>query len=214
MFFMLTKDGLFICRNNEFFVSCVKTTEFPAELAGHRPFLRFRYPKISQQTFEEVMGFFTHVAARWGTEVAVLLVVHDTGQVAVVVPAQKVSPGSVDYDVPILNNGWRYFGDIHSHVDMSAFASGTDTHDEQHRPGLHIVVGRLYTKPEFHIEAVVDGARFRIANLSDVVEGYEKPQPYPDHWMDQLTRKEWKVWKPSHYFGKETDTDDFRGGYV
>ena len=47
------------------------------------------------------------------------------------------------------------FGDIHSHVDEPAYASGTDKWDERYRAGLHIVVGRLGQEPpELHIEAV------------------------------------------------------------
>jgi PRTRC genetic system protein A len=208
MFYMVTADGLFICRNHEFFTSCVPTDDFHAELKEHRPFLRIRYPRISQPLFEMVMGFFTHVAARWGTEVAVLLAVHETGQVTFVVPTQTVGPGHVDYDVPLLRAGWRYFGDIHSHVDMSAFASGVDTADEKHRPGLHIVVGRLYSKrPEFHVEAVVDGVRFPIGELGHVVDAYDQPAPFPDEWMDKLTKKRYQP----IYLGN-WDRDDFRSG--
>lgn len=198
MFYMLTADGLFLCRNHEWFTSSVKTDEFPDELAKHRPFMKLRYPRLAADQFEMVVGFFSIIADLHRSEAIVLLAHHTSGQTAIVVPQQVVSPAHADYDMPQLSPGWRWFGDIHSHVNMDAFSSFTDETDETHRPGLHIVVGRISNEPpEFHVEVVVDGARFRVKDILSVVAGYKQRRPdlVPDDWMAKVSKKVWPKYK-------------------
>lgn len=45
-FYVLSRDGLFLCRNTPFFRSCVPMGEFPSELAGQAPFMKLSYPRI------------------------------------------------------------------------------------------------------------------------------------------------------------------------
>ncbi len=66
----------------------------------------------------------------------------------------------------------------------------TDIEDEVHRPGLHIVVGRIGSEPpELHIEVTVDGDRFAVKDYKMVLEGYHqrRPEEVPDEWMEQVT---------------------------
>jgi hypothetical protein len=72
---------------------------------------------------------------------------------------------------------------------MPAYASATDREDEVHRPGLHLVVGRLYQEPpEFHAELTVDGQRFHIGDLSQVMEKYQcrRPAEVPADWIKKV----------------------------
>ena len=83
-------------------------------------------------------------------------------------------------------------GDIHSHVDMSAYASAMDKDDELHRPGLHIVVGRLNLEPpDLHIEVTVDGTRFQVADPKMVLAGYHHRRLHevPQEWIDKVNVK-------------------------
>ncbi len=201
VFYLLSGDGLFLCRNHEFFRSSVPAARPPSELAGHERLLELRYPKVPRRLLEQVIGFFSLVADREGAEAAVLLVWNrESGEVEVVVPPQRSTvsvgwygqryPLNVYYDLPSLPPHLVPIGDIHCHVDLPAYASFTDVQDEVHRPGLHIVVGRISKEPpELHIEVTVDGDRFAVEDYGTVLEGYHqrRPEEVPAAWMDQVT---------------------------
>ena len=46
LFYLLARDGLYLCRQNEFFRSCVKTRSGPSELEEQRTFFEPRFPRI------------------------------------------------------------------------------------------------------------------------------------------------------------------------
>lgn len=205
MFYMLTSNGLMICRNHEFFKSCAPARCGPGELAEQKPFMTIRYPKLKVDIFEAVCGWFDRMSDKYG-EAACLIIYHDkTKTVDILVPDQECSWGSVEYKVPKLEPGWRLIGDIHSHVDMAAYSSVTDTNDEKHRPGVHIVVGRIsQVTPEFHIEVVVDGHRFKVPDLDMVIEGdFRGKATFPEYWMSKVTKKKWLtgLWKSDKAYG-------------
>ncbi len=210
VFYVLGRDGLYLCRNHEFFQSCVKTDRGPSGLEEQQPFLRPRFPKIPQDLFEQTVGFFSRVAERHGSEAAVLLLWdREEQQVRIVVPPQKATmyraydgdpcPIGVHYDLPLdLPADWIPFGDMHSHVHFAAYSSATDVADETHAAGLHVVVGRIDQEPpEIHVEAVVDRKRFSMA-VDRVIEGYEKRQlDVPEEWMGQVeVEEEVSAWVP------------------
>ena len=196
-FYLLARDGLFFCRNSRFFQSCVPARSGPGELAGQDAFLEFQYPRISQALLELAVGFFEKAKQRYGREAALLLAWdYRTKQVRLLVPRQRCTvyrnyygtyPIGVHYELPAeLPEDSFIFGDIHSHVDGSAYASATDKEDEHHRPGLHIVVGRIGDEPpEFHIEATVDGMRFEV-DQELVLEGYRRRAAVSGKHLDQL----------------------------
>jgi hypothetical protein len=204
-FHLLSGDGLFLCRNHEFFTSCVPTERWPSELAGQAPFLKLRYPRLPRRPLERVVGFFDLVGRRFGSEAAVLIAWDREARcVQFLVPEQcgvvgtswhgEPYPISVDYEVPPLPPHLQLIGDIHSHVDGPAYASATDKDDERHRAGLHLVVGRLYKEPpEFHCEVTVDGHRFLVRDLSAVLAGYRRRRcdEVPREWFDKLTIRPW-----------------------
>ncbi len=72
-------------------------------------------------------------------------------------------------------------------MGYSAYASGTDKDDELHSAGLHIVVGRIKQEPpDLHVEAVVDGKRFRL-DPRQVIEGYEQRRlPVAKAWIEKV----------------------------
>jgi hypothetical protein len=204
VFYLLTREGCFLCRNHPFFRSSVAAETLP-ELGKHKPFLRLHYPKLAQRQFERVIGFFAVIGERYSAEAAVLLVWNtSTRAVELVVPPQRsvVSsswngrpyPVEVHYEVPTLPPHLLLVGDIHSHVDGAAYASFTDRADEAYRPGLHVVVGRISAEPpEWHVAAVVDGVRFRIKSVFDVVQGYTRRRlrEVPQAWLDQVQVMTW-----------------------
>jgi hypothetical protein len=199
MFYILARDGLHICRNHDFFRSCVPADRGPSELEEQAQFLIPQFPMIPCETFERVVGFFDVIAERQGSEAAIVLIWDQQDEIVrLVVPEQVAtmspewgghrSPIGVHYVPPTdLPTNWIPFGDIHSHVDYAAYASTTDVSDETHTAGLHIVVGRIHDEPpELHIEAVVDGTRFHL-EPSQVIENYEKRRrDVPQEWIDRV----------------------------
>ena len=208
-FYLLTGSGLFLCRNHLFFQSCVPARDWPSELLPHEAGVEVRYPKVSRRLFERVVGFFDKIGRRFGAEAGVLLAWDSVLQrVQVLVPDQvgtvgrsgwtgEIYPISLHYEAPpSLPPNLTLFGDIHSHVDEPAYASGTDKWDERYRAGLHIVVGRLGQEPpELHIEAVVDGARFPV-EPDAVIGGYHRRSSrVPLAWLEKV--KVEPTWKES-----------------
>ncbi len=210
VFYRLTSDGLFICRNHQFFRSCVPTDTWPTELASQRTFCQIAYPKLSRRLLERVIGFFDKVGNDLSSEAAALLVWDGPArQVDVIVPDQvgivsigwcgQRYPLELEYDIPSLPPHLCLIGDIHSHVDGPAYASYTDKSDEAYRPGIHIVVGRLRDEPpQFHCEVVTDGVRFR-TDLHSVTAGYHRRRlnDVPKAWLDRVKTRTWGSHKQS-----------------
>lgn len=204
-FHLLTRNGLFLCRNTPFFQSCVPVSAYPSELAGQKPFLKLTYPRIPRSLMERVIGFFDLVGLRYASEAVVLIAWNrHTDAVEAIVPEQvglvglswndKPYPMELEYQLPSLPPHLLLLGDIHSHVDGPAYSSYLDQSDEVHRPGLHLVVGRILDEPpEFHCEATADGVRFQVNDLSLVLEGYvrRRTNEVPEEWLDKITVKPW-----------------------
>ena len=72
-FHLLTRDGLFLCRNNPFFSSCVPAPRPPSSLANQQMFLRVRYPLLPRRLYEIIAGFFTRIAELHQSEACVML---------------------------------------------------------------------------------------------------------------------------------------------
>jgi PRTRC genetic system protein A len=202
VFFLLAANGLFLCRNHPLFRSCVPARRWPGELAPQQEGLTPQFPKVPQTIVEAAVGFFARVAELHQAEAAALLTWDKaSGAVRLFIPQQRCTveetsrgdryPLGVRYDLPTrLPDGVILLGDIHSHPDMSAFASHTDCADEDYRAGLHIVVGRLDREPpQFHAEAAVDGIRFRL-DPAQVLGGYaRRRQAVPQNWLERVTIK-------------------------
>ncbi len=219
VFYLMTGDGLFLCRNHPFFSSCVPAKRWPSELAYHDPFLVPRYPKLSRRQIEEVVGFFARVATLHGSEAGVIIAWDRTNECTQLIAPEQVATISrnrwgdtfaigLDYETPPLPADWSIIGDIHSHVDMAAYSSHVDQTDEKHRAGLHIVVGRIHREPpDFHIEAVVDGNRFTL-EPDQVFDGYRRRRAsFDSDWLNKIRVKGFG----SHY---QNQTTTHAGNYV
>jgi hypothetical protein len=73
VFHLMSRDGLFIARNHEFFTSCVPVEKFPGALAKQDSFLWIRYPRLDRRQFELIIGYFTRIADLHTAEAFVLL---------------------------------------------------------------------------------------------------------------------------------------------
>jgi hypothetical protein len=213
-FYIIGRDGLYLCRNHEFFRSCVPARCGPSELEEQATFLAPRFPMIPRVLFERAVGFFDRVAERYTAEAAVLLVWDRSAKrVRLAVPEQTATvssgwngtryPIGLHYVPPAdLPADWVPFGDIHSHVNYSAYASSTDVADEVHTAGLHVVVGCIRREPpDIHVEAVVDGNRFAL-DAPQVIEDYRRRRMnVPEEWIERVqieeTRWGYRSWSAS-----------------
>jgi hypothetical protein len=205
VFYLLSRDGLMLCRNDPFFSSCVAADRWPNELARQRPFLKLDFPRLSRADVERVVAFFALVAQRHNSEAAVLITANrETRKIELVVPDQVGTVGTtyqgfhyaldLFYEIPPLPPDMALIGDIHSHADNPAYASWTDQADEAYRPGIHLVVGRVQCEPpDFHCAVTADGARFQVNDLHLVMEDYHQRRPaeVPPEWLARLTVEEW-----------------------
>lgn len=201
-FYLLTRSGLFFCRNHPWFQSDTPTRKPPYWLAEHESRLVLNYPKLTKTTLEYVVGFFRQAYDKHGSESIVLMLWDQAKQrYRICVPKQEAtvwensygvrSAMDVTYEVPTQLPPKHIIAmSIHCHGDHGAYSSWTDEADEVHRDGIHAVVGHIDRRqPDFHMALAVDGRRFDLA-FSDVFSGFEKPRrDIPQQWMDQLTVK-------------------------
>lgn len=206
-YLVLASNGLWFCRNHEFFASSVRARSWPNELAQHTSSLKLRHPKVPQAMLEKTVGFFDAIAQRDHCEAGVLLAWDSRRRrIRLLVPQQVATfsvgwsggtyPIGLHYDTPSnLPANWSIIGDVHSHVYGSAYSSGQDQSDEEYRTGLHLVIGRLDCEPpQFHAEYVVDGERFEI-DPDEVLAGYRQRDPHvPQSWMQKVQVKPYS-WK-------------------
>lgn len=215
LFYLLAGNGYFQCRNHPFYQSAVALTEVGhPDLADYKAFCRLSYPKIPQGMLEKIVGFFSQVEKEHGSEAYVLLGwdLHEK-EIKMLVPEQEVSMCAAEYTLPTYPDDWILIGDIHSHERMSAYSSLTDQKDEAKRSGLHIVVGKIHKEPpEFHIEVVVDGSRFKVNDHSDIFEGYERrDMNVPEDWMAKVKKKKW-AWSIGEHGGSYGYSGSYMGG--
>src|SRR5439155_7226668 len=217
-FHLLSRDGLFICRNNRFFSSAVPAAEFPSSLATQSSFCRIRYPKLPRRQFELIVGFFSRIAQLHQCEAGVLIAWDERAErYRLIVPKQLATVGWSSYDNRRYPIGLHYTIDaslpahcpivasVHSHVDEPAYTSGIDADDERHRAGLHVIVGRISEEPpEIRVEAVVDGTRFRLDPAMFIQRYRRRRDGVPEEWMKRL---EVEVWKSKPYQASSSDYD-------
>jgi hypothetical protein len=201
-YLLLAGNGIYMCRNHEFFQSCAPARSWPCELANHKASLTLNHPKISRPMLERIVGFFAIIAEQHCSEAGALLVWDKSQQrLETIVPRQlatvgetwagKVFPIGLRYELPTdLGPDRVIVADVHSHVYHAAYSSYQDQTDEEYRAGLHFVVGRLDREPpEFHAEFVVDGTRFKV-DPGLVTDGYEtRCENVPQAWLNRLSVK-------------------------
>lgn len=86
-YYLLSRSGLFIGRNQGLMRSLVPAPDWPRELRPQDPFLQLTYPKVPAGLLADIVGFFRAVACRFGAEAAVLLG-YDGSKITPIVPDQ------------------------------------------------------------------------------------------------------------------------------
>lgn len=197
MFYLLSSNGLFLCRNHMWFRSCSPAPEGrgPSDLAEQKAELSLSYPVLPRALVEKAVAFFREVFNKHHWESALILVFNkQTQEIELLCPDQEVSFGSVNYEIPTLPHHLVLIGDFHSHCDFSPEPSMTDENDELNRPGLHLIAGYLQDpKPRFHCIVVADGTRFKVLDHDKVMERFESSKgiEVPEEWLSKVKKKEY-----------------------
>jgi hypothetical protein len=92
----------------------------------------------------------------------------------------------IEYRNPVnLPDGYLQLGDAHLHPGSPA-PSFIDVADDQ--DGLHIIVGSILSEIRYHVDFVVDGARFRVPPALIFADPHCQPfaRP-PKRWLRQIS---------------------------
>lgn len=165
-----------------------------------------KYKKIPFRLIEEALLLFRMQYHKEDSEAAVLITYdEDIDEFELAIPVQDVSGGHVSFwnkGKSIIKN---VVGSIHSHCEMPGFFSETDKQDNKENPGLHIVIGKIMSEPQFSVEFSFNKFDVRKPDITDVVEDFIENAEcllMPDFISNKtLGRIEAKSYGSS-YFGK------------
>jgi len=146
--------------------------------------IQWRGPRVPALEIQRALSFFREVHSRWRTEALVHLYLDPkTHEITVEAPPQRVSVARCEFEATPTPEGLRHFGTMHSHHNMDAFHSDSDTAQELTAPGLYIVVGRIHDPyPSFSPIFAVDRTKRFPLNPGDVLD-WAAPA---DEWMSRV----------------------------
>ena len=171
IFYVVAKEGIFLKKKMGIMESLAPVNNISI-LESVALSAQMHIPKIPAKPFARVLEFFKEVYREHRSECAVIIFYNEeTEQFKIVVPEQKVSFASLDYDRLITVEDYTMVGTIHSHSSMSAFHSGVDDDDEKSFDGLHITLGDMDENEQSISSSIVaNGYRFMVDPL-DYVDG-------------------------------------------
>jgi hypothetical protein len=166
-----------------------------------------------QYLLMQAHSFFKAVWEKHSTESSLyILYKRETDTFSLWAPEQYVTGSSVNHRIGILPKGLTACGTIHSHCNFSAFHSGTDQHDMEGMPGLHVTIGHVdRDEAEYAIALSLGDAQFDVQYGSIVSDSADIPDidalvQHASHWMGFVktgvapwtgtVTKYSKVWKP------------------
>ncbi len=184
IYYLLTRDGLFLVKRTPFFEAVVPAPGIPwLEPQGSE--IRLSAPPLPAALLLEAVAFFRAVYSRYASEAVALLAWREADRTyELVVPHQTVAGGHCDYEVKEFPPGLLRLGTIHSHAGMEAFHSLRDLEDERFEDGFHLTIGNLETDLTLSCSVVVQGSRGRIPPERLFT-------PYPIPWEQAPLEADW-----------------------
>lgn len=183
-YFLVTREGIAVHKDNKLISSTMPVDEIKS-LASLRTRAKLRVPRIPAIHIARCHEFFQKVWKAHRAEAEVMLMFHKEQKTwEIWCPHQEVSGGHVHYETPLDeldkfrkgDEGWTWFGTIHSHCHFSAYHSGVDTDDEHNRDGIHITLGHVDGDDFSCVSSVViNGHRFQLPPLN-IVEGLKNDE--------------------------------------
>jgi hypothetical protein len=184
VYYLLTKDGLFLVKRTPFFEAVVPAGGIPW-LSPQAPEVRLKAPPLPAAVLLEAVAFFRAVYIRYQSEAVALLAWREaTRTYELVVPHQTVGGGHCDYEVRGFPTGLMRLGTIHSHAAVEAFHSLRDWEDERFEDGFHLTIGNLDGDLTLACSVVVQGFRGNIPPEQMI-------SPYPISWEQAPPETDW-----------------------
>jgi len=191
IYYLLTRDGLFLVKRTPFFEAIVPATGIPwLEPQGTE--VHLNAPPLPATLLLSAVAFFRAVYTRFRSEAVALLAWREaTRTYELVVPHQTVGGGHCDYEIKEFPTGLTRLGTIHSHAAVEAFHSLRDWQDERFEDGFHLTIGNLDADLTLSCSVVVQGFRGNIPEerlFSPYPIPWEQVPPETD-WAEEVDRK-------------------------
>jgi hypothetical protein len=146
--------------------------------------------KFPEHLMMQAHSFFKAVWNKQQTESSLYILYNrETDEFRLWAPEQYVTMVAVNHRLGKVPNGWAPTGTIHSHCNFSAFHSGTDQHDMEGMPGLHITLGHVdHETPESALALSLGDNQFDV-EYEDIigdsadVQNIDELVHHPTHWM-------------------------------
>jgi hypothetical protein len=189
-------NGIFLERRSPLFSTSIRVNLSDLELVRHEEYCRLTCGRLPRVMHRTMLGFFKCANKIHGGEAALVLLYHPQRRAyrwhcpRQVVDTYRTWSGwqagdLIEYEMPLtLPDGYVNFGDAHLHVGSPA-PSNIDVGDDQ--DGLHIIVGTIQSLPTYHVDFVMDGARFRLP--PEAIFDDPSCQPFartPRAWLNQI----------------------------
>ena len=184
LYYLLTKDGLFLVKSTPFFAATVPVQGIPW-LEAQEPEVRLTAPPLPVTLLLQALAFFRAVFPRYKSEAVALLAWREAEETyELVIPHQTVGGGHCDYEIKDFPSGLMRLGTIHSHAAVEAFHSERDEHDERYEDGFHLTLGNIDGGLTLSCSVVVQGLRGQIPPERLFA-------PYPIPWDQAPPEADW-----------------------
>jgi hypothetical protein len=150
--YIVNKDEVFERYDDALFKGYVRTRP---QVTKMDPYLSYVGPKISMESWKQILAFFDWAYKEHQVEAQVRLYLNQKqgtwrawafpqeGEAAATKEVAEACDGECKKTELYSAKGWIEAGTVHSHAAMSAFQSGTDKSNEDTKQGIHITVGKL-----------------------------------------------------------------------
>jgi hypothetical protein len=150
--YIVNKDEVFERYDDALFKGYVRTRP---QVTKMDPYLSYVGPKISMESWKQILAFFDCAYKEHKVEAQVRLYLNQKqgtwrawafpqeGEAAATTEVAEACDVECKRTELYSAKGWIEAGSVHSHAALSAFQSGTDKSNEDTKQGIHITVGRL-----------------------------------------------------------------------
>lgn len=163
-YYIAARNGLFL-KKEMWWVSATVPVAKVETLDVQGTEAKLLLPKLPVEIIARSLRLAKVVYDTSQSEVCLLLHYGEKAGYQLTVPAQTVTPVSVDYEASARLPDSLCVGTIHSHGALHAFHSETDHVDEETADGVHITLGNVDSYPQFSLSAelTVNGNRFGVS---------------------------------------------------
>jgi hypothetical protein len=193
---VVARNGVFIERRGPMYMTSTRLRPNDMQLDDHSQYCTLSCGKLTAKMHRTMLSFFLQAHRIHGGEAALVLLFHpEQRRYLWYCPVQTVDlhqrhdgwyvEDTIEFDNPLeLPEGYLRLGDAHLHPE-APHPSMLDVQDDE--DGLHIIVGNIAQRPQYHIAFVMDGVRFQLAPHQLFVDPHALPGcRVPAQWLEQI----------------------------